>query len=661
MSRNANTRLFVTDLPEGTTESLIREHFEPFGAIQAIHLASRQKAMTAKITYAEREAAERALLECNYRKINGREIHVVWHRQKVQAASNNALQIVGLPPSIDEPALHKKLQEFVLVERCRMSRHESGAKTGRAVVFFETGAAADEALAKLSGEELFGRHITVTKYTASPRAVRAPHAAAEDAVDLPAAVLQLRASAKDEPELRAAIGGLDQIIPLFESSSTVLAVFDDPKTAAGVIVDRTLARFRPSAKSTVQGVQLAVSALESRTVFVAGFQAPPDDIVSLMATAGPIATFEAGDGPASWLRVRFHRLESRARALETLHRAVPPGQTVPISVLPYFDRQPPHAPAGLLELNELPPELSTADLRAHFARYGPVLAAAVTPMAIPGAAPIGFVLFQAPSDAVVAKSACGLPNVLLHPPVDPAEAVFGFMASESARDACVRVFEPASFPDARVCPIPGCGAFAFFTSAAAAVAIFARIPPGRAELLNGNALAAVSARLTAGPLPIDWSYALLYVRGLAPEIGPRALREGLERLGIRVEAAFVNLVADIGTSRETGIVFVGSQRQGAYLIEQGQGQYSVFNSRGGYILPPIAQQRYQMPPLQQGKRRLSAREWMKQFAVLNFPDCQAEVDAAINELSVNDTWELVGDFARFTRWIEDVVAKIKRT
>jgi hypothetical protein len=67
-----------------------------------------------------------------------------------------------------------------------------------------------------------------------------------------------------------------------------------------------------------------------------------------------------------------------------------------------------------------------------------------------------------------------------------------------------------------------------------------------------------------------------------------------------------------------------------------------------------------MPPVHQGKRTVSAREWMKQFAVLNFADCQADVDVAINELSVNDTWELVGDFTRFTRWIEDVVARIKR-
>jgi hypothetical protein len=51
---------------------------------------------------------------------------------------------------------------------------------------------------------------------------------------------------------------------------------------------------------------------------------------------------------------------------------------------------------------------------------------------------------------------------------------------------------------------------------------------------------------------------------------------------------------------------------------------------------------------------------MKQFALLNFADRHELIDAEISGLSVNDTWELVADVGRFTRWIEEVVAKIKQ-
>jgi hypothetical protein len=63
--------------------------------------------------------------------------------------------------------------------------------------------------------------------------------------------------------------------------------------------------FRRLAKSTAQGVQLAVSALEARTVFIASFSVAADVIISLMATASPIASYEAATEPTPSLRLHF--------------------------------------------------------------------------------------------------------------------------------------------------------------------------------------------------------------------------------------------------------------------------------------------------------------------------------------------------------------------
>jgi hypothetical protein len=63
--------------------------------------------------------------------------------------------------------------------------------------------------------------------------------------------------------------------------------------------------FRQLAKSTAQGVQLAASALEVRTIFFAGFPVAANVIISFMATASPIASYEAVTEPTPSLRLHF--------------------------------------------------------------------------------------------------------------------------------------------------------------------------------------------------------------------------------------------------------------------------------------------------------------------------------------------------------------------
>jgi hypothetical protein len=65
---------------------------------------------------------------------------------------------------------------------------------------------------------------------------------------------------------------IKKFISFFENRLTIRTVFDISQTVARFFSDRRLGRFRPLARSTTQGVQLAASAVEARTVFAAAFQ-----------------------------------------------------------------------------------------------------------------------------------------------------------------------------------------------------------------------------------------------------------------------------------------------------------------------------------------------------------------------------------------------------
>jgi hypothetical protein len=77
------------------------------------------------------------------------------------------------------------------------------------------------------------------------------------------------------PDDRYSIGKsafqIKKFILLFENR-LITTVFDISQTVTRFLSDRRFARFQPLAKFTAQGVQLAASALEARTVFIAGFQ-----------------------------------------------------------------------------------------------------------------------------------------------------------------------------------------------------------------------------------------------------------------------------------------------------------------------------------------------------------------------------------------------------
>jgi hypothetical protein len=86
----------------------------------------------------------------------------------------------------------------------------------------------------------------------------------------------------DFPDDSSSDGGspfyIKKLIPLFGNRPTISMASDVSQTVTCILFDRQFARSRSLAKSTAQGVHLAASALEARTVFVAGFQIATDEI-----------------------------------------------------------------------------------------------------------------------------------------------------------------------------------------------------------------------------------------------------------------------------------------------------------------------------------------------------------------------------------------------
>jgi hypothetical protein len=255
-------------------------------------------------------------------------------------------------------------------------------------------------------------------------------------------------------------------------------------------------------------------------------------------SAGPIGRLEFRGATAN---VRFQRRESQTAAIERLHRTVFAGQASPISVLPFFDRQLSHRPAGLVQLNELPPSTTVQMLKHEFSGYGPVLAAAVNPAAHRDCPAYGFVLFQTYNDAFRLKTRAHYANMFLYPQVDPMDVMPCFSGNpEAAPDFGVVIYD---VPRARTedgkrfgvvrsfMEFPGDDdrktVYIFFDRPEDARGAFGTLKgEGLAvDLLNQNALAVGAGRLASGALPVEWQPLLLYVKNPSPDLGSHALRE----------------------------------------------------------------------------------------------------------------------------------------
>jgi hypothetical protein len=359
------------------------------------------------------------------------------------------------------------------------------------------------------------------------------------------------------------------------------------------------------------------------------------------------------DGQLPHARAQYASAEARERAVAALDGAPPAPGALPLRVLPFVDRRLAHAPAGLLQLNELPPDVSVAALGAAHARAAPVLAAAIAPTWC--GQRVGFVLFQRFEDAQ--RAAGDARNALLHPPGDPALLIAGFAESERAAANCLAVYglppritdrefeaqcqdaaQPISVALRAAAGGPKSG-FAYFSNRRALAAAYARFAAAGAtvEVLHGNALVHAARALRARELPAAWAACLVFLKRL-PQISNADLFTALSAYG-RVTAAFQNVSPDTGLWAGNGIALF-AQDAAPVLLAAAEGQIRVDGQaiaatpfRATFAGPP-ARTQFRLPD-----QAASPRDWLRKLAQLNLPAEELDgANAKISALTIDQTY-----------------------
>jgi len=125
---NANSRLFVGNLPRDLTEEELREIFTKYGELGPFYF--NKEGSYAFINFDFRSNAEKAKRELQAHVLKGRTM-------KVRVASvTTGVRVKNLSPLVSNELLHLAFSAFGEVESCRVMVNERGKATGEGMVIF---------------------------------------------------------------------------------------------------------------------------------------------------------------------------------------------------------------------------------------------------------------------------------------------------------------------------------------------------------------------------------------------------------------------------------------------------------------------------------------------------------------------------------------------
>ncbi|OHT14699.1 hypothetical protein TRFO_14882 [Tritrichomonas foetus] len=688
----ATTALYASELPNSTTEEQLQEFFNNYGNVKHVKIFTRTTTKSAKISFSTKEEAEKVLKETSGLKFLDKPFKITWN---VDRTRNNDSSIVvnNLPQSTEgTPLLKNVLQKFGAVTNIRFiksnnnnnpngNQNNNSQNDTRAIVYFQTSQSAQAALHDHSWCHLLGPKVTVTATVSGGPRQGGPSSAGP--VELAVLPPYLLYSHDDDNCLKSS-----ESYAILKIQPGFLAFYNTPEIALQVAA---ASNGKATGKVTSDIFFQALREIEKRTVFVGCLSGTSEaEVAAFFEQAGPIASLRFNARTAT---IQFKTIEDREKAIK-FNRQIFGQQVKPIIVTPYFDHNLQQSQCGLLQFNELPASTKIDDLAGEFSQYGEVLTASICPNAL-GQNPTGFVLFSKYEDAVKAKTTnTNYINVFLYPGLHPSEAVGFFLDSNTAPNNCLAIYDVT---DKNILEeLRGYGyvltsfiisntAFAYFSVESTAVEAYKALKEkGKTvELLSGNVLIAAFNSLRNIALPIEWQYSFLYVTSLPGEIGNKDLRTILtERLGCQIDSCFIGLAPASGLSSETAAVLCSSMQfaqLAGNLASYAQGsKVQLFMSRLGYTAhaPP---QKYRLPttpgannsgarsygamnqqPQIGGRQQqqIAPREWIKQFVLLNFAAQEENLRSTIDNLTVNQAYQLTRDFSTFTAWIEGLVAKI---
>jgi RNA recognition motif-containing protein len=670
-------------LPQETTSEFIERIFGSYGKIEDQSIQKKPHNVTALVRFSTHEEAEIAIKECNYIKVNEQQIRVQWQSANPRQHQNEAnLVISHLPISVEDAQLHAYFQEFGEVISCKIMRKKDGVSTGTGYVQFARVEDANKALEELQNAAIDGQIIYVDKF-------RPADQRNEIRVQLPPQALYVEAYkpedfAKDKIEsFFKQFGDIEEVM-MFDLFSVVF-FSSQSSTAAAITSMGTLDKCPYKGENRVsKGITIQVlKILESRKVFVSDFLSKDCDALRAhLEKAGRIVSFAVQEkNPRQYLAtVTYDSEESQKKAVELLDRTTFEGQPLPIHVLPYVDKNLPHARAGIVMLNSVPFDMTYTKLREEFKQYGKIVAVSLAPTPINTL--VGFVLFEDYKHAVAAKAQTPRKNVFVFPELDIISAISPFQTSphypfntilltgiskDKTDVEITNEFIKYGFMYSVETKIIGQNKVAFikYIEQQGIINAAAALEKNKSSftVLSANALYQAFLMISKLPMPEGYYERFVFANSIGSGNDADSLYEIFSRNEGKVEAAFP--IFDTIAWRELGKAYVlFENRESAARAVFNPQQYTPELSDFIQILPFTnrSTQRQQAtpipPPMQFPQKpiinpRKALRERVKEIQTSE--ETANKILADIDKLSINKSYELAYNVKLWEEWVKSAL------
>lgn len=545
--------IYVGDLPRNFDRNSIVELFKPYGDITEISTRILQQTSNAFVTFATHEQAANAIHECNYTKINGIPIHVVWRDTHRRVDPNSNLVLTNLPSSVDESSLHEALQAYGDIVSCRINRNRVGESTGVGFVQFSNAENAQQAYNTLQNAMIQGQVITVDFFK--------PIDKRQDVqLKLPPNVLCVDGPSDQitEANLHSMLiqYGMILYIVIFEGLGIVF--FDSPNSASRAIAEFKNDKFTVQTTVRKEIQQAVLRIIESRRVYVSDLTDKHDgETKEHLESVGKLVSLDLHPrSPGNVVGVaQYGTVDEQKKALAQLDRTTFHGQIIPIRVLPFYDKRLEHPPAGFLQVNELGPRTTMADLRQMFSAFEPIIAVSLAPTS--HLKLVGNILFEHFEQAVQAHEKSGVPNTFVYPSCDATDIVGAFC--DNLKNRCVVVYDiPAEYTYNDLCkefePLGMFDGFRLSNEGGVKTGFVdchnredvinvlqtLHAQGRKADLIGSQTMARAGKMLQIMPMLKEYQGRLLYLVGIDREMNNQQLREFIEEKLGPVESVSIN-------------------------------------------------------------------------------------------------------------------------
>jgi len=166
--RNQDATIYVGDIDQQVSESLLWEFFLQAGPVVNVHIPKDKLTGVHSgygfVEFHGEEDADYAMKIMNMIKLYGKPIRVNKASQDKKTADIGANLFIGnLDPEVDEKLMYDTFSAFgVIISTPKIMREDGGTSRGFGFVSFDSFEASDAAITAMNGQFLGGRPITVS-------------------------------------------------------------------------------------------------------------------------------------------------------------------------------------------------------------------------------------------------------------------------------------------------------------------------------------------------------------------------------------------------------------------------------------------------------------------------------------------------------------------